>query len=56
LSKLAALRARLSLLEKLPLQTLARAPVDASADNNPQFNNTNLAFVSQSLINYHVAE
>ncbi|AEO55312.1 hypothetical protein MYCTH_2299008 [Thermothelomyces thermophilus ATCC 42464] len=55
-AKLAALHARLSLPERLPLQTLARALVDASADENPQFNNTNLAFVGQSLINYHVAE
>lgn len=55
-AKLAALKARLSLPEKLPLQTLARALVDASADENAQFNNTSLAFVGQSLINYHVAE
>jgi dsRNA-specific ribonuclease len=55
-AKLAALHARLSLPERLPLQTLARTLVDASADENPQFNNTNLAFVGQSLINYHVAE
>jgi dsRNA-specific ribonuclease len=55
-AKLAALHARLSLPEKLPLQTLARALVDASADENPLFNNTNLAFVGQSLIHYHVAE
>ncbi|KAK4126217.1 ribonuclease III [Parathielavia appendiculata] len=55
-AKLAALHARLSLPEKLPLQTLARALVDNSADENPLFNNTNLAFVGQSLIHYHVAE
>lgn len=55
-AKLAALHARLSLPEKLPLQTLGRALVDASADENALFNNTNLAFVGQSLINYHVAE
>lgn len=55
-AKLAALHARLSLPQKLPLQTLARALVDSSADENPQFNNTNLAFVGQALINYHVAE
>ncbi len=55
-AKLAALRARLSLPERLPLQTLARVLVDASADENPQFNNTSLAFVGHSLINYHVAE
>ncbi|SPQ23596.1 d28baef5-d135-4d7d-9c9a-00bf5bc7f5e7 [Thermothielavioides terrestris] len=55
-AKLAALHARLSLPEKLPLQTLARALVDSSADENPQFNNTNLAFVGQALINYQVSE
>ncbi|EGS21389.1 mitochondrial 54S ribosomal protein mL44 [Thermochaetoides thermophila DSM 1495] len=55
-AKLAALHARLSLPQKLPLQTLARALVDASADENPLFNNTNLAFVGQTIINYHVAE
>ncbi|KAK3985969.1 ribonuclease III domain-containing protein [Cladorrhinum sp. PSN332] len=55
-AKLAALHARLSLSQKIPLQTLARTLVDASADPNPRFNNTNLAFVGQTLINYHVAE
>ncbi|KAK4210411.1 ribonuclease III domain-containing protein [Rhypophila decipiens] len=55
-ARLAALHARLSLPEKLPLQTLARTLVDSSADENPQFNNSNLAFVGQTLINYHVAE
>ncbi|KAK4146829.1 ribonuclease III domain-containing protein [Dichotomopilus funicola] len=55
-AKLAALHARLSLPERLPLQTLARALVDASADEDARFNNTNLAFVGQSLIHYHVAE
>ncbi|KXX79188.1 Ribonuclease 3 [Madurella mycetomatis] len=54
--KLAALHARLSLSHKLPLQTLARTLVDASADKNLLFNNTNLAFVGQTLINYHVSE
>jgi dsRNA-specific ribonuclease len=55
-AKLAALHARLSLPQKLPLQTLGRSLVDASADENPGFNNTTLAFVGQGLINYHVAE
>ncbi|KAL2258712.1 hypothetical protein VTK26DRAFT_7867 [Humicola hyalothermophila] len=55
-AKLAALHARLSLSKKVPLQTLARALVDSSADENPEFNNSNLAFVGQTLINYHVAE
>ncbi|KAL2131642.1 hypothetical protein VTI74DRAFT_4769 [Chaetomium olivicolor] len=55
-AKLAALHARLSLSPKIPLQTLGRALVDASADEDPKFNNTNLAFVGQTLINYHVGE
>ncbi|KAK3502702.1 ribonuclease III [Neurospora crassa] len=55
-AKLAALHARLNLSPKIPLQTLARTLVDASADENPQFNNANLAFVGQTLINYHIAE
>jgi dsRNA-specific ribonuclease len=55
-AKLAALHARLSLPERLSRQTLARALVDASADENPNFNNSNLALLGQTLINYHVAE
>lgn len=55
-AKLAALRARLALPEKIPLQTLARALVDSTADKNKQFNNTNLAFLGHTLINYHVSE
>jgi dsRNA-specific ribonuclease len=55
-AKLAALHARLSLSPRIPLQTLARTLIDASADENPQFNNTNLAFVGQTIMNYHVAE
>lgn len=55
-AKLAALHARLSLSEKIPLQTLARALVDSTADKNSQFNNTNLAFLGHTLINYHVSE
>ncbi|UQC76569.1 54S ribosomal protein L3 [Colletotrichum lupini] len=55
-AKLAALHARLSLPEKLPLQSLARTLVDPSADSNPNFNNANLAVVGGSLISYHVSE
>jgi dsRNA-specific ribonuclease len=54
--KLAALHSRLSLSEKIPLQTLARALVDPSADPNPNFNNANLAFLGQTLIAYHTSE
>jgi len=55
-AKLAALHARLSLSQKLPLQTLARALVDKTADGNPAFNNANLALLGYTLINYHVCE
>lgn len=55
-AKLAALHARLSLSDKIPLQTLGRTLIDTTADGNPQFNNSNLAFVGQTLINYHISE
>lgn len=55
-AKLAALHARLSLPDKVPLQSLARTLVDSSADPAPLFNNVNFAFLGQSLLNYHVSE
>ncbi|KAM6482332.1 ribonuclease III [Trichoderma sp. SZMC 28011] len=55
-AKLAALHARLSLSKKIPLQTLARALVTPSADANPNFNNTNLAYLGSTIVNYHVLE
>ncbi|PNY24006.1 54S ribosomal protein L3, mitochondrial [Tolypocladium capitatum] len=55
-AKLAALHARLSLSKKLPLQTLARALITQSADPNANFNNSNLAFLGSTIINYHVLE
>jgi dsRNA-specific ribonuclease len=55
-SKLAALHARLSLPQKLPLQTMARTLVDASADSNTRFNNTALAQIGGSIMSYHVSE
>ncbi|KAF4963407.1 hypothetical protein FSARC_8579 [Fusarium sarcochroum] len=55
-AKLAALHARLSLSSKIPLETLARALVVPSADKNPSFNNSNLAFVGSTFVNYHVLE
>ncbi|KAI8629565.1 ribonuclease III domain-containing protein [Xylariaceae sp. FL1651] len=55
-AKLAALHARLSLPSKIPIQTLARALVDPSADPHPRFNNANLAFVGASLLQYHTSE
>ncbi|KAI1142342.1 54S ribosomal protein L3 [Hypoxylon sp. FL0543] len=55
-AKLAALHARLSLSSKIPLQILARALIDPSADANPRFNNANLAFVGAALLQYHTSE
>ncbi|KAM5370570.1 hypothetical protein ACJZ2D_008503 [Fusarium nematophilum] len=55
-AKLAALHARLSLSSKIPLETLARALIVPSADKNPSFNNSNLAFLGSTFINYHVLE
>lgn len=55
-AKLAALHARLSLSKKIPLETLARALIVPSADKNNSFNNSNLAFLGHTFINYHVLE
>ena len=55
-AKLAALHARLSLPKKLPLQTMARTLIDASANAEVQFNNASLAHVGGSIMSYHVAE
>ncbi|KAG5917319.1 hypothetical protein E4U42_007299 [Claviceps africana] len=55
-AKLAALHARLALSTKVPLQTMARALVTPSADDNLRFNNANLAFLGSTIINYHVLE
>lgn len=55
-AKLAALHARLSLSKQIPLETLARALVSPTADSNANFNNTNLAFLGSTIINYHVFE
>ena len=40
----------------MPLQTLARALITPSADANGSFNNSNLAFLGSTIINYHVLE
>lgn len=55
-AKLSALHARLSLSDKIPLQTLARSLVDPTADPAPLFNNENLAFLGQTLISYYTSE
>lgn len=55
-AKLAALHARLSLPKRLPLETLARTLVDASADPDTQFNNASLSATGSALLSYHVTE
>lgn len=55
-AKLAALHARLALSQKMPLQTLARTLTTRSADGNANFNNSNLAFLGSTIVNYHVLE
>lgn len=55
-AKLAALHARLSLPSRLPLETLARALIDPSADSNPDFNNTALVTLGNDLLGYFVSE
>lgn len=55
-AKLAALHARLYLPSRLPLETLARTLVDASADSNPNFNNESLATLGQDLLTYYASE
>lgn len=55
-AKLAALHARLSLSSKIPIETLARALVDPSADAHPKYNNANLAYVGSTVLHYHTSE
>ncbi|PKY08827.1 ribonuclease III [Aspergillus campestris IBT 28561] len=55
-AKLAALHARLYLPSRLPLETLARSLVDASADPNPNFNNESLATLGHDLLTYYTSE
>lgn len=55
-AKVAALHARLSLPQKLPLETLARTLVDASADPSPRFNNASLAVLGGDLLSYYTSE
>lgn len=55
-AKLAALHARLSLSPKIPVETLARALIDPSADSHSKFNNANLAYVGHALLNQHASE
>ncbi|KAF2792748.1 60S ribosomal protein L3 [Melanomma pulvis-pyrius CBS 109.77] len=55
-SKLAALRSRLSLPQRFPLQTLARTLVHPSADPNPAFNNASLSALGSNLLGYYTTE
>ncbi|KAF9883717.1 hypothetical protein FE257_003009 [Aspergillus nanangensis] len=55
-AKLAALHARLYLPSRLPLETLARALVDPSADSNSNFNNESLATLGHDLLTYYTSE
>ncbi|KAF2025652.1 ribonuclease III [Setomelanomma holmii] len=55
-AKLHALRARLSLPERFPLQTLARTLVHPSADPNPYFNNASLSILGRHLLGYYTSE
>ncbi|OJJ80954.1 mitochondrial 54S ribosomal protein mL44 [Aspergillus glaucus CBS 516.65] len=55
-AKLAALHARLYLPSRLPLETLARSLVDASAEPNSNFNNASLATLGHDLLTYYTSE
>lgn len=55
-AKLAALHARLALPSRLPIESLARTLVDASADRNPQFNNSAFAQLGSDLLSYYTSE
>lgn len=55
-TKLAALHARLSLPQKLPLDTLARTLVDASALKDADLNNASLATLGGDLLSYYTSE
>jgi dsRNA-specific ribonuclease len=55
-TKLAALRSRLSLPPRFPLQTLARTLVHPSADPDPAFNNASLSNLGANLLGYYTTE
>lgn len=55
-AKLAALRGRLSLDKRFPLETLARTLVHPSADSNPTFNNASLSILGANLLGYYTTE
>lgn len=51
-----ALRSRLSLPQRFPLQTLARTLVHPSADPAPAFNNASLSILGRHLLGYYTTE
>lgn len=55
-AKLSALHSRLYLSPRLPIETLARCLVDASADSHPSFNNASLAILGTDLLGNYTAE
>lgn len=55
-AKLSALHSRLSLPAKLPLQTLTRCLIDASADQRQAHNNASMAVIGQDLLAFFTAE
>ncbi|KAF2731512.1 ribonuclease III [Polyplosphaeria fusca] len=55
-AKLAALRSRLSLPPRFPLETLARTLVHPSADPDPAFNNGSLSILGANLLGYYTTE
>lgn len=55
-AKLAALHARLSLPQKVPLETLARTLIDATAVGQPALNNASLAILGGELLSYYTSE
>jgi dsRNA-specific ribonuclease len=55
-TKLHALRSRLSLPTRFPLQVLARTLVHPSADPDPQFNNASLSILGRQLLGYYTSE
>ncbi|MCJ1418271.1 hypothetical protein MMC32_004618 [Xylographa parallela] len=55
-AKLSALHARLTLPPRLPIKTLARCLVDASADSHPSFNNHSLSLLGNDLLGYYTSE
>ena len=54
--KLSSLHSRLSLPQRLPLETLARTLIDSSADPSIQFNNRPLSSLGHDLLGYYASE